>query len=91
MEKQNHRPQCAKSLNHLSYRQPPPPSPPALYGHLYGHPPCFYLFLQTPCFWQDVFNNIAPMKCWLDTKINSRGKVKKVKVKINLLNERLAE
>ena len=81
MEKQDHRPQCAESLN-----PPPIDIPPPIWSS-----PHFYLFFQTPRFWQDFFNNIIPMKYWIDTEINSRGKVKKVTVKINILNERLAE
>ena len=41
---------------------------------LYGHPPFLYFF-QIPHFWQDFSDNIAPVKCWINTKVNSCGKV----------------
>ena len=34
-----------------------------------------FIFFQTPCFWQDFSDNIAPMKYQINTKINSCGKV----------------
>ena len=48
---------------------------PPLYGKApYMTIPPFYLFSE-PRFRQDFFDNITPMKYWINTKINSCGKV----------------
>ena len=37
--------------------------------------PPFLSFFRSLCFWQDLFDNIAPMKYQINAKINSCGKV----------------
>ena len=41
---------------------------------LYDHSP-FLSFFWTPCFWQQFFDNVTPMKYRINIKINSCGKV----------------